>query len=410
MSLCIFLGITFFDQIVIHKPHELLALTISITLIYKYYSNSSFSRIHSKREMLFDGLLLGLAFGCQPLFAIVSFFSILFYCVRNQSVRLKIILLIVLPSSILAIAAIMPGILATVQARDNPPFNSNDYWLFTMLPTYFAFIIIVVLAFVIINPKAFKQQKSSDLFLPPILSLTAYIFLCVAASRGLIFPFPPQRFVILTAILILLTFFMTFETRLLQSPEQHSPQLLYIFFLMFSTFVFASTLIITGSPDDTFSTYKLSYARDHNQNLQTAAKFVATKGRITLLANGEFRFLQFYSPNNQIRMALPFNQGWISPNDDVVGDFSSLDAAAGSNRAIVLESWLEQHSVNSIMLEGSLGSVSSYPIDVLMYQVYPNYNFLLNHHLEIPAEEVRGLVKYGWQLENVSCNCTYLHK
>jgi hypothetical protein len=409
LSFCIFLSVTFLDKIVLHKPHELISITISVAVTYKYVIKSIEQKEFSNKTVFLDGIMLGVSFGFMPIFSTIAYISILFFMISSKETqRQKILLYLYVPASFIACLAVGPGIISTLGAKDSPPFNSNDYWIFSMLPPYFMAILLMFTVLIMVNPKFKALESHSYNFIPSLISISCYAILCILASIGILFPFPPQRFVLTFSLLSLVAIIATFNHKIKALFKAPTLSMLSILFLSLSSFTFSSILILTGSPDDLLSTYSLSNARNSNSDLQSAARIFNKDEKRTLLVNGEYRFLQYYSENNGIRMALPFNQGWVSPNFNFVDKFTTLQQAVEKKNSSDFNNWLEENKVDTILLQGKKESVDAYPIQSIFYVVYPRSTFLEVREIQLPASYVQSLQKYGWEMENAVCECTLL--
>ena len=402
--------VTFLDHIVIHKPHVLIAFEIGFVLLFKYFSRRSNFMISTSRSSAFDGILLGISFGCQPIFAIVVFLSLVFATFVQKTINKRNTLLVLICSSILALPVILPGLMQVFSAKDPAAFNADDYWFFSGLPVWFVFISFCLFGFLATSKFGIQSNSFNHYFVPALISGVLYSLICLLASVGMVFPIPPQRFAFFTGALIVLGFILQiddyFQGRPLFLPKGSTTA----FFVFLTVFSFSSVLVMTGAPDDLFNTFALSQARNLNLDLQRAAAYFDSKGDRTVLANGEYRFIQFYSRNNRIKLPLPFNQGWVSPDSNVKSSFFELEKVLSPGGEATLNDWLSAHKVNTILLQGRMGEVTDFPIESILYVNYPKFTFLQNEKVQIPSEELERLTTSGWHFVTASCSCTLLER
>lgn len=410
ISLIIFCVITFFDRMIIHKPHELIAFEICVVLIYKYFAKSEKFTIISKRNLIVDSFLLSFTFGCQPMFAGITFLSLLIIFKLKKLNLIRELIYFVIPSVLFSVPAILPGVISSLKAKDSAAFNSDDYWIFSVLPNTFILISLVFLLIFLADRARNRELENRNFFTPPLISLSFYILLCVLAATGIILPIPPQRLVTFTAALILLSALLNYEKRIEKVKFAHNTSSASLLFNALVIFSFTSVLFLTGAPDDLLSSYSLSNARNANTDLQSAAKFLNNKGSKIALVNGEYRFIQYYSSNTKVKIVLPFNQGWSSPDMNVQSTFNSLDKVVKSGETKQLNNWLLNHKIDTIMLEGDKSLTPIYSIEVLLNVTFPRYSFLENGKIEISNQLLSDLTKFGWKFEEADCNCTYAEK
>ena len=409
ISFCVFLSVTFLDQIVLRKPHELISLTISVALVYKYTIKSIEQKEFLRKSIFLDGAMLGISFGFMPIFSMIAYISI-FAIVTFTKIaqRKQILLYLFFPASLIAFAAVGPGVVSTLGTNDAPPFNSNDYWMFSMLPPYFVLLFLIFIILVIVNPKLKELESQSFNFIPSLVSISCYIILCALASTGIIFPFPPQRFVLTFGLLLLIALIASFNYKIKILSKSPKLSTLSSLFLVLSSFTFSSILTLTGSPDDLLSTYSLSNARNSNSDLQAAARIFKKNDERTLLVNGEYRFIQYYSVSNSLKIALPFNQGWVSPDFDFVQKFTSLEQAVKKENSSDFSNWLNLNGVDTILFQGKQKSIDFFTIESIFYVTYPRSTFLEGREIKISGSQVDDLKKYGWKIVSADCDCTLL--
>lgn len=408
VGLMVYLNIVFLDIIVIHKPHELIAFSISLSLTYKYILYKQLNLQLKKSEYIRDSLLLGISFGGQPIFAAISLITILYFFLKYREYRSSQIYLFISLSIIFGIGSVLPGFISTLHGGLKPGFRPGEYWIFTSLsPIFFGAFILILILF-LGNKKKLEVVKIEMFLIPVIFSIFGFGLLCFLAFIGYISVLPPQRFVLGISGYVALFILAVLREKLdkLELPSYKSAG--GVAFLLSMSLAYTSVLFLTGASEDLPSTFALSKARNDNALLQTVSKDLNSYSKSIMLVNGEFRFVQFYSDNSDIKLVLPFNEGWSSPSSGVKRTYQSLQSAVNTGSAETFYLWLRDNNIDTLILEGRLDQSLNYNISVNLFEPFPSFNFMTSREILLPNEFVNYLLVKGWKNMKPTCDCTWL--
>ena len=398
-----FLLLIYDPGIIIRKPHETFTFLAAIGLSIKYiYQDSVNQRVFFS---VLYGVYIGFLIGSYTILGLLPISIILFSLVISKTKEWKSFALTTFIALLISLPSTFQIFIGLSKYNKNIPFLLDGY----NLNNYFFFYGLILVTILGVYLPEFDKRKIL-LAISPLVLYATTIFLI---PTGLIIQTPGRiasfGAVLITMVLIIEIFSQKLDFKRTILNNSYNSK---VFFVVLFSFLILIQRFVFSAPEDLRSSILISNSRNSNNELNSIVDYLNNFKKdenVRLLANMEFRFVQFYVNRNTIILPIVFNEGWVSPSTNMADNFASLKSEIENGDSVSFLEWLDKNDIDLIILKKD-SITGYYPIESLIYRGFP-YDETSLQGIKLEERTLVGLTKLNWEEVNVpDCNCTILKR